>query len=80
MTCEEKTKKNSDKVGKAVYESALEMAKWKEQHMIEKASEWLKDMVCYYLHWVFDGDTYEDEIEVDTEKMIEDFKQAMMEE
>lgn len=59
------------------YQSAMEMAKWKEQQMIEKAVEWLKDMVCYYSYWDYNGDTYEKEIAVDTDQMIEDFSKAM---
>lgn len=55
-------------------------AEWKEQQMVEKVCEWIKDQVCYYYHWEVNGDTYENEIVVDSEKMIEDFKQAMMDE
>ena len=58
---------------------AIEMAKWKEQQMIKKASEWLKDMACYYAHWEGNGDTFENEIVFDTEKFIEDFKNVMEE-
>ena len=58
---------------------ALRMAKWKEQQMIDKACEWLKDMACYYAYWEYNGDTYEKEVVYDTEKLINDFKKAMEE-
>lgn len=45
--------------------------------MIDKAAEWLRDQACYYSHWEWNGDTCENEIVVDTEKMVEDFREAM---
>lgn len=85
MTNEDKAQEICEKNGRynpscsslECYLSALEMAAWKEQQMIDKAVEWLKDQSCYYHHWEVNGDTYENEIVVDTEKMVEDFKKAM---
>lgn len=59
------------------YDGCMEMAKWKEKQMIEKACEWLKDMACYYAHWECEPDTYENVIVYDTEKLIEDFAKAI---
>ena len=56
---------------------AIEMAEWKEQQMIDKACEWLQDMACYYAYWEHNGDTYEKEVVYDTEKLINDFRNAM---
>ena len=53
---------------KECVDAALEMAEWKEQQMIDKACEWLKDMSCYYAHWEYNGDTYEQETVFDTKK------------
>ena len=50
------------------------------QDFLGKACEWLKDQACYYSHWEYNGDTYEKEIVVDTDKMIEDFKNYMQDE
>jgi hypothetical protein len=58
---------------------ALRMAKWKNETMIEKACEWLKDMACIYAYWEYNGDTYEKEVVYDTEQLIKDFIKAMEE-
>lgn len=58
-------------------QSALEMAEWKEQQMIDKAREWLTDMACIYAYWEYNGDTYEKEVVYDTEQLIKDFIKAM---
>lgn len=47
---------------------------------MEKACEWLEDQVCYYSSMEYNGDTYEKEIVVDTDKMIEHFKNYMQDE
>lgn len=52
-------------------------AVWMKERLIEKAVEWLKDTVCYYHHWEWNGDTYEKEIVVDVETLINDFKKDM---
>lgn len=50
-------------------QSALEMAEWKEQQMIEKACEWLKDNIHnYYMT---------NEFEQWFDDMFEDLKEAM---
>ena len=51
-----------------------------KEQMIEKACEWLEDQAAYYSHWEYNGDTYEKEIVVDTDKMIEQFKNYMQDE
>ena len=50
------------------------------QDFLEKTCEWLEDQACYYSHWEYNGDTYEKEIVVDTDKMIEQFKNYMQNE
>lgn len=50
------------------------------QDFLNKACEWLEDQACYYSHWEYNGDTYEKEIVVDTDKMIEQFKNYMQDE
>ena len=54
-------------------------ARWADKTLIDKACEWLKDMVCDYVHWEYDDDTHEREILFNTKKFIEDFKKAMEE-
>lgn len=54
-------------------------AKWMEKQMIKNACEWLEDMAWEYAYWEYNVDTYEKEVDYDTEKLIEDFKKAMEE-
>ena len=50
------------------YKSAMEMALWKEQQMIEKACEW---MFSNHIHYPNNR--------IGTEQIIKDFKKAMEE-
>ena len=57
----------------AAFNVALEMAEWKEQQMIDKAVEWLKENTSCYA-------SFDDDIISDTENknnFINDFKQVM---
>lgn len=59
-----------------VYHAAMEMAKWKEQQMIGKACEWLKENIKDYLSC----DGYSDAPgfkQYVSEDFYEDFKKAM---
>lgn len=56
----------------AAFNAAMEMAKWKEEQMIEKACEWLKNNMHKYLVAKADGADYRITI-------FDDFKKAMEE-
>lgn len=49
-----------------------EMAEWKEQQMIEKACEWLKDNANDYLDW-YDWE----QCRVNKDELLYDFRKAM---
>lgn len=49
-------------------------AEWKEQQMIDKACEWLKDNANDYLDW-YDWE----QCRVDKDELVYDFKKAMEE-
>ncbi len=57
---------------KTLKDYLLEMAEWKEQQMIDKAVEWLKNNIHDYYTT--------NEFEQWFDEMFKDFKQAMMEE
>lgn len=62
----------SKQIRGAISDVALEMAKWKEQHMIEKTCKWLLENCYEYTSYpLFEGGDM---------SFIEDFKKAMMEE
>lgn len=57
----------------AAYNAAIQMAKWKEQQMIDKACEWLKDNVNdSYLDW-YDWE----KCRLNKDELLHDFKKAM---
>ena len=60
------------------YGAAMEMAEWKEQQMIEKAVDWLKERAEHY--YGVEGE-YSDKVDLIfcKEEPLEDFKEAMME-
>lgn len=55
-----------------LYESAMEMAKWKEKQMIEKVCEWMKNNANDYLDW-YDWES----CRVNTDELLYDFRRAM---
>lgn len=78
MTDEEKAKEIGrkwyyDGANDVAYRSALQMAKWKDKQMIEKAAKWL-DSIMYYV-------SKEDKRLVcdftDFDGLVNDFKKAM---
>ena len=58
----------------AAYSAAMQMAKWKEQQMIEKACEWLEDNANEYLDW-YDWE----QCRVNKDELLHDFREAMEE-
>lgn len=54
------------------YNAAMLMAEWKEQQLIDKACEWLKDNANDYLDW-YDWER----CWVDKDELVYDFKKAM---
>lgn len=73
------SKEDINQIRFKMYIACQEMAEWEEKQMIDKACEWLEDMACYYAHWEYNGDTYENEVVYDTEGLIKDFKKSMEE-
>jgi hypothetical protein len=60
---------------KLMFKAAMQMAKWKEQQMIEKACEWLKDNVNdSYLDW-YDWE----KCRLNKDELLRDFREAMEE-
>lgn len=52
------------------YNSAMEMAEWKEKQMIEKVAKWLESVnLEYYAQEIFGN--------IKTDELVEDFKKAM---
>lgn len=56
----------------------LEGGVWMKNEAIDKAAEWIKDMVCYY-STVSTDENYDNYVDFDLDKMVEDFKKAMNE-
>lgn len=56
----------------------FEMAKWKENQMIKKAIEWLKENTSSYMSIYWEQGGYATQ-EYDIDKMINDFKKSMEE-
>ena len=61
----------------SLYEDLMEMAKWKEQQVIDKTCEWLKANADYYISdagkdWISDW-------KLDMDELLEDFTKAMEE-
>lgn len=56
------------------YNGAMEMAKWKEQQMVERVCDWLKENCNDYLD-CYDWEKYR----IDTNELIYDLKKAMEE-
>lgn len=61
------------------YNSAMEMAEWKERQMINKTCEWLRKNIMNYRNWEYNEfhQCVEYDGSVDIEKMINDFRKAM---
>lgn len=55
------------------YSSFLDGCEWKEQQMIEKACEWLKDNINDYLVWY----DFREECRVNKDELLCNFKKAM---
>ena len=55
-----------------LYDAGMEMAQWKEEQMIEKACEWLKDNANDYLDW-YDWES----CRVNIDELLYDFRKAM---
>lgn len=88
MTNEEKAKEISDAYANSkfiptqeecvAYSSAMQMAEWKEQQMIDKACKWLEENVGEYEDIYYDVGGFVSP-DFNTEKFIKDFKKAMEE-
>lgn len=61
------------------YNSAMEMAEWKEQQMIDKACEWLGKNIMNYRNYEYNEfhQCVEYDGSYDIERMISDFRKAM---
>lgn len=61
-----------------VEDIARHFAKWKEEQILEKACEWLKENADKYIYK--DVEYWGEVIKLDIDDLTETFKQAMMEE
>lgn len=66
------TRDNAETASLLVQQTALQMAEWKEQQMIDKAVEWLEKNVDNYKEFKQNW--------IDIETLVGDFKQSMKEE
>jgi Sec7-like guanine-nucleotide exchange factor len=60
----------------AIETAMSEMAKWKEEHLIEVVEDWLKDNVCCYLSTTYDEHS-DPVIVYEERKLLDDLKRAI---
>jgi len=80
MTNEEKAKEigqkwYNDGANEVAFRSALQMAKWKDEQMIEKACEWLKHNAEHFTYI----SAHSGDAKISEHKLIEEFEKAMEE-